>query len=244
MQPLLGPDTPSSRRVTACPGGTSTSSAAPFEDRRLESVDPGGAQWRRHRPPSGPSAASSIRRPRSRARRHPSTSRATASSLGEPVGRAAPSASQRFGRAADRRPASRRRCGRASATRSGSSSGATSPSTRSARSPAPRSTSIAGDPGTRARRPRDDAGGAGGRRDARRRASRIDVDQRIAGGRRRRRPQDLDAPGPGARPADGDRRPGRRGRRRWAGWSSVPTPTIDTVLALVIQRARVAGCYG
>ena len=24
----------------------------------------------------------------------------------------------------------------------------------------------------------------------------------------------------------------------------VPTPTIDTVLALVIQRARVAGCYG
>ena len=42
--PLLGPDTAVVTPSTACPGGTSTGWAG-LRGRRLESVDPGGAQW-------------------------------------------------------------------------------------------------------------------------------------------------------------------------------------------------------
>ena len=66
----------------------------------------------------------------------------------------------------------------------------------------------------------------------------IDVDQRIAGAGGGRRAQDLDAAGPRARPADGD----RRARHRRAGDGppgGVPTPAIDAVLALVRRQARL-----
>ena len=78
---------------------------------------------------------------------------------------------------------------------------------------------------------------------ARRRASPIDVDKRIDGRGRGRRAQDLDAAGPGARPADGDRRAARRGGGAGRGWSGRPMPTCRNVLALVRERARQAGCY-
>ena len=70
----------------------------------------------------------------------------------------------------------------------------------------------------------------------------IDVDKRIDGGGRGRRAQDLDAAGPGARPADGDRRAaGRGGGTGRAGRQAMPL--CRTVLALVRERARIAGCY-
>ena len=55
-----------------------------------------------------------------------------------------------------------------------------------------------------------------------------------------RRAQDLDAAGSRARPADGDRSVGRGGPGDGTA-DRTPTPALDAVLALVVQRAKVAG---
>ena len=98
--PLLGPDTAVvDRQSTACPGGTSTACPAPGRDRRLETVDPGGAHLGRHRAARASSAASSIRRPRWWRRASSSTIDGDRFTLGEPIGRARPRASSALSRA-------------------------------------------------------------------------------------------------------------------------------------------------
>ncbi len=81
-----------------------------------------------------------------------------------------------------------------------------------------------------------DAGGAGDRG-----AARGQVPDRCRPPDRRRRrgrrPQDLDAPGPRARPARWRSMASSAPSRNWARSQESPTPTIDTVLALLRLRA-------
>ena len=132
MQPLLGHDTAIVTAVNGVPYWYFYKHGGELRGRTLESVDPGGRQWRELRPER---AIGCIVYPGDRgrrARRDPARLRRQVSGLASrpASGRSASSGSPRLfdgGRAAGRR------CSTTSATRSGSSCGATSPSTRSAR---------------------------------------------------------------------------------------------------------------
>ncbi len=130
MQPLLGRTRASSPPSTAFPIGISTSTAASHEGSTLESIDPGGRQWRELGPERAIGCivypATEIEAPG--VIRHVYGDRFP---LGEPSGEN--SADVERLSLCSSKPACRRRCSIASATKSGSSCGAMSASTRSAR---------------------------------------------------------------------------------------------------------------
>ena len=215
MRPLLGPETAVVFAVNGVPWWYFYKLPGPFEDHRLESVDPGDRQW----DVIGPERAigcvvyPAAEVPEPGVIRHESGDRFV---LGEPSGESSERVQRlsrlliQAGLKAPVRPRIRdeiwvKLWGNVSFNPISALTGATLDV-------------ITGDPGTRAvcRAMMLEAQAVGETLGVR---FGIDVDRRIAGAARRRRPQDLDAPGPGARPPDGDRRAACARCRRWAGWS-------------------------
>jgi 2-dehydropantoate 2-reductase len=239
MRPLLGPETAVVFAVNGVPWWYFHKLPGPFEDHRLESVDPGNRQW----DVIGPERAigcvvhPAAEVPEPGVIRHESGDRFV---LGEPSGESSERVQRlsrlliQAGLKAPVRPRIRdeiwvKLWGNVSFNPISALTGATLDV-------------ITGDPGTRAvcRAMMLEAQAIGETLGVR---FGIDVDRRIAGGaavgahktsmlqdHERGRPMEIDAL--------------VRAVQEMGRLVGVPTPTIDTVLALVLQQARVAGCYG
>jgi 2-dehydropantoate 2-reductase len=239
MRPLLGPETAVVFAVNGVPWWYFYKLPGPFEDHRLESVDPGNRQW----DVIGPERAigcvvhPAAEVPEPGVIRHESGDRFV---LGEPSGESTERVQRlsrlliQAGLKAPVRPRIRdeiwvKLWGNVSFNPISALTGATLDV-------------ITGDPGTRAvcRAMMLEAQAIGETLGVR---FGIDVDRRIAGGaavgaHKTSMLQDLER----GRPMEIDALV--RAVQEMGRLVGVPTPTIDTVLALVIQRARVAGCYG
>jgi 2-dehydropantoate 2-reductase len=239
MRPLLGPKTAVVFAVNGMPWWYFYKLPGPFEDHRLESVDPGNRQW----DVIGPERAigcvvhPAAEVPEPGVIRHESGDRFV---LGEPSGESTERVQRlsrlliQAGLKAPVRPRIRdeiwvKLWGNVSFNPISALTGATLDV-------------ITGDPGTRAlcRAMMLEAQAIGETLGVR---FGIDVDRRIAGGaavgaHKTSMLQDLER----GRPMEIDALV--RAVQEMGRLVGVATPTIDTVLALVIQRARVAGCYG
>jgi 2-dehydropantoate 2-reductase len=239
MRPLLGPETAVVFAVNGVPWWYFYKLPGPFEDHRLESVDPGNRQW----DVIGPERAigcvvhPAAEVPEPGVIRHESGDRFV---LGEPSGESTERVQRlsrlliQAGLKAPVRPRIRdeiwvKLWGNVSFNPISALTGATLDV-------------ITGDPGTRAvcRAMMLEAQAIGETLGVR---FGIDVDRRIAGGaavgaHKTSMLQDLER----GRPMEIDALV--RAVQEMGRLVGVATPTIDTVLALVIQRARVAGCYG